>query len=139
MAWRLGADRSLEVRDLGDWDGQEAEDSIFDLAGFDTDDWDPQLARRGFLFYDTENQDIKGGYSFPFAQAENGELVASLRGLQTANSFLSRGIQEGNLRVPNTVARRGQELVVRLLRDYEDERSLKKWNDSLTNLLSEWE
>ena len=82
--WVLGGSRNLPVVEDEAWDGPAAQAQIFALAGFDTDNPKPAIARRGFLVYDASAPTLKGSYKLPFAVVRDGRLVASMAGLRAA-------------------------------------------------------
>jgi len=86
-AWRVGAARDLRIVERDRWDGDAARARIFEWAGW-PDDPDPRRARRGFLIYDDENQEVRAGYKLPFADVVDGELVAITAGIRAAASRL---------------------------------------------------
>lgn len=85
---KVGAAKDLPIVERDSWDGPRAKKNIFDFADFDTDNPKLAKARRGFLIYDSENPDLKGSYKLPFADVEDGKLVAVDRGLRAAASRL---------------------------------------------------
>lgn len=87
-SWHVGAARDLTVVDDSSWDGSAAEASIFELAGFNSDNPSWEKARKGFLVYDSDNPDLKSSYKLPFALVQDGELVASKAGIRAAASRL---------------------------------------------------
>lgn len=87
-SWRVSGARNLELVEDEAWDGDAAKASIFALAGFDTDSPKPEIARRGFLVYDSSEPTLKGSYKLPFAIVRNGRLVASTAGIRAAASRL---------------------------------------------------
>lgn len=84
--WKCGAARDLPVEADGEWDGAAAEASIFEHAG--GDDFDPAVARKGFLAYDASAPKLRGSYKLPFAQLVEGELKAMASGVRAAASRL---------------------------------------------------
>ena len=84
--WRCGAAKDLPIDDSGEWDGQAAEDSVFEWAG--GDDFDPAKARQGFLLYNAADDKLRGSYKLPIARVSDGELKAVSVGLRAAASRL---------------------------------------------------
>lgn len=84
--WTCGADRDLALDGDGSWDGPAAEASIFEYAG--GDDFDPSIARKGFLAYDAAAPKLRGSYKLPFAHVENGAMRAMASGIRAAASRL---------------------------------------------------
>lgn len=85
--WKCGAARDLPLDDADGWDGSAAEASIFTHAG--GDDFDPAVARKGFLAYDSAAPKLRGSYKLPFARVKDGKLVAAKGGVHAAASRLS--------------------------------------------------
>lgn len=85
--WRCGASRDLAVEDSDAWDGSAAEKSIFEHAG--GDDFDPAIARRGFLAYDAENPKKRESYKLPIAHMVGGQLKVPKGAIRAAASRLS--------------------------------------------------
>ena len=56
------------------WDGDEARKRIFELAKFDTDERDVDVAKTAFLLYDDENDTVRNSYKLPIADVINDEL-----------------------------------------------------------------
>lgn len=84
--WKCGAADDLPVEADGAWDGPAAEASIFEHAG--GDDFDPAIARKGFLAYDAAAPKLRGSYKLPFAHVVDGELKAMASGIRAAASRL---------------------------------------------------
>ncbi|HEY2178109.1 MAG TPA: HK97 family phage prohead protease [Caulobacteraceae bacterium] len=84
--WTCGAARDLPIDEEGDWDGPAAEASIFDHAG--GDEFDPAIARKGFLAYDAGAPKLRGSYKLPFARVVGGELKAAASGIHAAAARL---------------------------------------------------
>jgi HK97 family phage prohead protease len=84
--WKVGAARNLPVEDSDDWDGPEAEKSIFEWAG--GDDFEPAKARKGFLVYDASAPDDRGSYKLPIAHVVDGELKVPKGAIRAAASRL---------------------------------------------------
>jgi hypothetical protein len=82
MAWKVCGDTDLPLagRDQ-DWDGDIAAASIFHKAGWETDQADYVLARRGFFACDDEAPQNKTAYKLPFAAVIEGRLKAVPRGI----------------------------------------------------------
>jgi HK97 family phage prohead protease len=88
--WKVGASRNLPLDEESDWDGAEAEKSIFEKADFDGDDPDTVFARKGFLVYDSVDPAKKGSYKLPFAKVVDGRLTAVAAGIRAAASRLKQ-------------------------------------------------
>ena len=84
--WKVGAARDLPIDDSGEWDGQEAQDSIFEHAG--GDDFDPVKARKGFLVYNAAKPELRGSYKLPIARVVDGELKVPKEAIRAAASRL---------------------------------------------------
>ena len=84
--WSVGAARDLPVDETSSFDGAQAKASIFDWAG--GDEFDSRKARRGFLVYDADADDLKGSYKLPFATVKSGTLTAVKAGINNAASRL---------------------------------------------------
>lgn len=84
--WKCGAARDLPVDEDGAWDGAAAEASIFEHAG--GEDFDHEIARKGFLAYDASAPKLRGSYKLPFAHVTGGEMKAMASGIRAAASRL---------------------------------------------------
>lgn len=84
--WKCGASRDLPIDEDAGWDGPAAEASIFEHAG--GDDFDPAVARTGFLAYDASAPKLRGSYKLPFATVSDGKLTAMASGIRAAASRL---------------------------------------------------
>jgi HK97 family phage prohead protease len=88
MAWVIGADTDLPLNETLRWDGPAAAARVFELAMFDSDEPDLELARRAFLVYDDERPELRGSYKLGIADVVDGELVVLSSGLRAAASRL---------------------------------------------------
>lgn len=86
--WTNAADKNLPIGRQPSWDGDAAKARIFEWAGFNTDNPDPDKAKRAFLAYDSDKPSLKGSYKLPFADIINGRLTASTAGLRAAATRL---------------------------------------------------
>lgn len=86
--WTVGAERDLRIDDQASWDGAAAAARVFNWAGFDGENADPAMARKAFLIYDADAEDLRGSYKLGFADIVDGELVAIRAGLRAAASRL---------------------------------------------------
>src|SRR6266851_4079165 len=84
--WKCGAARDLPLDQDEGWDGPAAESSIFAHAG--GDNFNPEVARKGFLAYDASAPKLKGSYKEPFARVIGGALKAVKGGIRAAASRL---------------------------------------------------
>lgn len=84
--WKVGASHDLPIDDAEGWDGDAAKASIFAHAG--GDDFDPAVARKGFLLYDAAAPKLKGSYKEPFAHVVDGTMKAVKGGIRAAASRL---------------------------------------------------
>ncbi len=84
--WKVGAARDLPVQDSDEWDGPEAEKSIFDHAG--GEDFDPAKARKGFLVYNATSPKLRGSYKLPIAHVVDGALQVPKGAIRAAASRL---------------------------------------------------
>jgi len=84
--WTCGAARDLPLDDEGTWNGSAAEAAIFAHAG--GDGFDPDIARQGFLVYDSSLPKLRGSYKLPFADVIDGKLTARASGIRAAASRL---------------------------------------------------
>lgn len=82
--WKCGAARNLPIED-GDpaWDGDAAARAIFDHAG--GDDFDPAIARKGFLAYDAAAPKERGSYKLPFVHISDSKMVVPKSALRAAS------------------------------------------------------
>ena len=74
--WKVGGVRDLPIVKRDIWDGPGAATALLDAAHIGGDKPDYALARRGFVFHDVANPDLRSSYKDPFAVPENGELKA---------------------------------------------------------------
>ena len=88
MAWVIGADTDLPLNETLRWDGPAAARRVFELAMFDSDEPDYELARRAFLVYDDERPELRGSYKLGIADVIGGELTVLSSGLRAAASRL---------------------------------------------------
>ena len=88
MAWVIGADTDLPLNETLRWDGPGAAQRVFELAMFDSDEPDYELARRAFLVYDDERPELRGSYKLGIADVVDGELYVLSSGLRAAASRL---------------------------------------------------
>lgn len=107
--WKVGAARDLPIDDSDSWDGAAAKASIFAHAG--GDDFDPAIARKGFLAYDAAKPKEKGSYKLPFAHVVDGELKAVAGGIRAAAD-----------RLPNTDIPEATRTAARAVIDHYEER-----------------
>ena len=103
--WKCGASLNLPL-DMGSaWDGQEAEKSIFEKAGFDGEDPNASFARKGFLAYDAGAPEKKGSYKLSFATMKDGRLTVSAAGIRAAAARLSQAD------IPDAVAEKARAVI----------------------------
>ena len=95
--WTVGAAKDLPVDDSRSWDGGIAKANIWEWAGFNGNSPDAAKARRAFLVYDANAEDLKGSYKLPFADVIDGNLTAVGGGLRAAASRLPQtdGLPQG--------------------------------------------
>lgn len=84
--WKVGVARDLPIEDSDAWDGDEAQASIFAHAG--GDEFDPDVARKGFLAYDAANPKLRGSYKLPIAHVVDGEMKVPKGAIRAAASRL---------------------------------------------------
>ena len=102
---KVGASTGLPIDDESEWDGAEAEASIFEHCDFDGDDPDTNFARKGFLVYDAANPKLKGSYKQPFARVVDGRLTALASGVRAAASRLPQA------HIPDDVAEKARAVI----------------------------
>lgn len=101
MAWKAGGKKDLPLADSErEWDGDEAEDAIFEWAGW-PEEKDGERARDGFFAYDDADPTLKKSYKLPFATVVDGRLKAVLRGIYAVASVLEGG--RGGVDLPDEV------------------------------------
>lgn len=101
MTWKSSGSTDLPLADDDrEWDGDEAEDALFERAGW-PDDEDPKEARKGFFAYNDEDPTLKKNYKLPFATVIDGELTAVPRGLYAVAVVLEGG--RGGVDLPENV------------------------------------
>ena len=92
--WTVGSDRELSIVDGPSWDGDAAQASVFEWAGWDADASkskpDPEKAKRAFLVYDANAPELKGSYKLPIARYQDGRLEVLASGLQAAAGYLPK-------------------------------------------------
>jgi HK97 family phage prohead protease len=86
--WKCAAATDLPLKQDGDWDGSAAQNDIFDMAGFNDDKPDADMARKAFLAYDAAAPTLRGSYKLPFAMVVDGKLTAMASGIRAAASRL---------------------------------------------------
>jgi hypothetical protein len=129
MPWRVSINRDLPVKELSAWDGARAKRQIFNLAGFNTDNSKPDVAKQGFLFQNTGEPNLKGSYLFPIAVVIGGKLVVSSAGMAAAAGYLPKA------NLPPALRAKGREVLdmfyrkLEKLREEKPEKALY-WNDS---------
>lgn len=84
--WKVGAARDLPLDQSDGWDGAAAEASIFTHAG--GENFNPEVAKKGFLVYDAAAPKLRGSYKEPFAHVVDGTLKAVKGGIKAAASRL---------------------------------------------------
>ncbi|MDX1664872.1 MAG: hypothetical protein R3272_13855 [Candidatus Promineifilaceae bacterium] len=101
MAWRVSGKTDLPLADDDrEWDGDEAEDKIFEWAGW-PDDEDPDKAKQGFFAYKDDEAKEKESYKLPFATLIDGELTAVPNALHAVAAVLEGA--RGGVDLPNSV------------------------------------
>lgn len=101
MAWKAGGKTDLPLADdEREWDGDEAEDALFERAGW-PDDEDGEKAREGFFAYNDEDPTLKKNYKLPFATVIDGELKAVPSGIHAVAVVLEGG--RGGVDLPEDV------------------------------------
>lgn len=100
MAWKASGSTDLALTDNRDWDGDQAEDQIFDWAGW-PDNEDPDKASRGFFAAKDGEGTEKQSYKLPFAIVIDGELRAVPAGVEAVANVLEGG--RGGVDLPNDV------------------------------------
>ena len=102
MAWKVCGDTDLLLAERDqDWDGDIAAASIFHKAGWETEQPDYTLARRGFFAYDDEAPENKTAYKMPFAAVIGGRLKAVPRGVFSVAQVLEG--ERGGVDLPDHV------------------------------------
>ena len=101
MAWKASGKMDLPLsEDDREWDGDEAEDAIFEWAGW-PDDEDPDKARQGFFAYKDDEAKEKESYKLPFATLIDGKLTAVPNALHAVAVVLEGG--RGGVDLPDDV------------------------------------
>lgn len=91
MAWNATGRTDLPlVDDDRDWDGDAAEDDIFEWAGW-PDNEDPDKAKQGFFACDDSDPKLKKSYKLPFAVVEDDDLKAVPSGIKAVAVVLEGG------------------------------------------------
>lgn len=91
MAWKATGNTDLPLsEDEREWDGDEAEDAIFEWAGW-PDNEDPEKAKQGFFAYKDDEAKEKESYKLPFATIVDGELTAVPNGIHAVAVVLEGG------------------------------------------------
>jgi HK97 family phage prohead protease len=85
--WHCGAARDLPLdASSTNWDGAAAAAAIFEHAG--GIDFDPEIARKGFLAYNAVAPKLRGSYKLPIAHMHGDTLKADAAGIRAAASRL---------------------------------------------------
>mgnify|MGYP001380019113 CR=1 FL=1 len=114
MAWRSSGATDLPLAGADrDWDGDEATDALFKLAG-KGDDFDESKVRQGHFAYDSEASDQQQGYKLPFATVIDGELKAVPRAIYAVTQVLEGG--RGGVDLPDEVQQEIREKVEKYYR-----------------------
>ncbi len=101
MSWKSSGATDLPLADADrEWDGDEATDALFKLAG-DGDDFDANTVRRGHFAYNTGDADQQQGYKLPFATVVDGEMKAVPRAIYAVAQVLEGG--RGGVDLPDDV------------------------------------
>ena len=101
MSWKSSGATDLPLADADrEWDGDEATDALFKLAG-DGDDFDASTVRRGHFAYNTGDADQQQGYKLPFATVVDGKLKAVPRAIYAVAQVLEGG--RGGVDLPDDV------------------------------------
>ncbi len=101
MSWKATGKTDLPLAgDDRDWDGDAAEDAIFEWAGW-PDSEDPDKARQGFFAYKDDEATEKKSYKLPFATVVDGELKAVPSGIHAVAVVLEGG--RGGVDLPDDV------------------------------------
>lgn len=84
----------LSVIDDDEWDSQEAQDQVWALAeerAGEDEDVDTDTLENAYFAADEESDGTdRNDYKLPYAKVRDGELVASARGIESADGFLGR-------------------------------------------------
>lgn len=83
----VGAARDLPLNETASWDGAAAAARVFDAAGW-PDNPNPAKAKRAFLVYNNDEDELKQAYKLPFADLLGGTLTAIKAGINNAASRL---------------------------------------------------
>lgn len=101
MAWKASGKMDLRLADDGrEWDGDAAEDAIFEWAGW-PDDEDTAKAKQAFFAYNDSDGTLKKNYKLPFATLIDGKLTAVPHALYAVASVLEGG--RGGVDLPDDV------------------------------------
>ena len=101
MAWRVTGKTDLPLAaDDREWDSDEAEDKIFEWAGW-PDDEDPAKAKQAFFAYKDDEAKEKESYKLPFATLIDGELTAVPHALHAVAAVLEGA--RGGVDLPDSV------------------------------------
>ncbi len=99
--WEASGKTSFDIRDDDtEWDGDKAEDQIFDWAGGD-DDFDAQKAQQCFFAYDVDEPQNETSYKLPFCYIEDGSPVAIKNGIYAVAQVLEGA--RGGVDLPDSV------------------------------------
>ncbi len=101
MTWKASGATDLPLAADGrEWDGDAAEDVIFQWAGWPADE-DGRKVRRAFFAYDDSDPTLKKSYKLPFANVIDGELQVVPHALYAVASVLEGG--RGGVDLPDEV------------------------------------
>ena len=101
MAWKASGKEDLPLtEDEREWDGDAAEDEIFEWAGW-PDDEDPDKAKQAFFAYKDDEAKEKESYKLPFATVIDGDLKAVPNALHAVAAVLEGA--RGGVDLPDDV------------------------------------
>ena len=100
MAWKATGSTDLPLADQEDWDGDAAEDQIFEWAGW-PDNENPDKAKKGFFAMKDDEGKEKQSYKLPFAIVTDGDLKAVPAGVEAVANVLEGG--RGGVDLPDDV------------------------------------
>lgn len=101
MAWKASGKTDLSLsKDDREWDGDAAEDAIFEWAGW-PDNENPDKAKQAFFAYNDSEPKEKQSYKLPFATLIDGELKAVPNGIHAVAVVLEGG--RGGVDLPQSV------------------------------------
>ena len=99
--WKASGDTGFDIKnDDTEWDGDDAEDQIFEWAG-GKEDFDQSKVQQCFFAYDADKPENVTSYKLPFCYIEGGDPIAIENGIYAVAQVLEGA--RGGVDLPNDV------------------------------------